>query len=202
MQWVLSSQVCYVSVLSGLPLFNSSFFFKFPILVSFLNLHSWDCKIVICVHWWLAVSTIQHPNNVIFLWNRLIGWQRDLNKLKCGDYLCIAKLLQIISHYLYTKPRLITFPFPSRLFPPSPSPSLVLLWCLSVTATFPLPWLVFLACLRFLVFTPKCQWRHSQTALYLLLCILHHHHAFAFSELEFYATTAITWLHDHNNSSR
>ena len=112
-------------------------FFKFPILVSFLNLHSWDCKIVICVHWWLAVSTIQHPNNVIFLWNRLIGWQRDLNKLKCGDYLCIAKLLQIISHYLYTKPRLITFPFPSRLFPPSPSPSLVLLWCLSVTATFP-----------------------------------------------------------------
>ena len=107
-------------------------FFKFPILVSFLNLHSWDCKIVICVHWWLAVSTIQHPNNVIFLWNRLIGWQRDLNKLKCGDYLCIAKLLQIISHYLYTKPRLLTFPFPSSLFPPSPSHSLVLLWCLSV----------------------------------------------------------------------
>ena len=179
-------------------------FFKFPILVSFLNLHSWDCKIVICVHWWLAVSTIQHPNNVIFLWNRLIGWQRDLNKLKCGDY-GLSLYSKAASNYLTLsihKTKINNFPLP---FPPFPSLSFPFSGSLVVfigNSNVSQPWLVFLACLRFLVFTPKCQWRHSQTALYLLLCILHHQHAFAFSELEFYATTAITWLHDHNNSSR
>ena len=83
MQWVLSSQVCYVSVLSGLPLFNSSFFFQIPhfgIFPKFTFMRLQNCNL--CP---LMIGSINIQCNIAM---KQTVWMPAWSQINWSDYLC------------------------------------------------------------------------------------------------------------------